>query len=260
MTASPTANDTVRCERRGATLLVIIDRPDARNAIDGSVAAGIAAAMDMLDGVDELRVGVLAAAGFGFSAGMDLKEFASGQAQLDGPRGFAGIVERPPRKPVIAAVHGFAVAGGLEVALACDLIIAEEGAKLGIPEVTLGLFAGGGALRRLPERIGLGAAMRLALTGSLIEASEAVELGLVDVVVPKGQALSAALALAERIEQNGPLAVEATKALLKAHSSLSETEFWATQNALRTQVFASDDAHEGSTAFAERRAPIFRGE
>src|ERR687892_1428662 len=173
-------DSAVLTERRDNVLLITLNRPDARNAVNGALAAGVAAALDDLDADDGLSLGVLTGAGKGFSAGMDLKAFVAGESPYAGDRGFAGIVQRPSRKPLIAAVEGFAVAGGLEVALACDLIVAARGAKLGIPEVKRSLVAAGGALRQLPRRIPYGLAMELALTGDTITAERGAEVGLVD--------------------------------------------------------------------------------
>jgi enoyl-CoA hydratase len=247
--------DPVLLERRDRVLLVVLHRPEARNAVDAAVARGIAAAMDELDGDDGLAAGVLTGAGGGFCAGMDLKAFVAGEAPWIEGRGFAGLVERPPRKPLIAAIEGFAVAGGLELALACDLIVAARGARLGIPEVKRSLVAAGGALLRLPQRIGHGAAMELALTGDPVDAERGHAIGLVDRLAEPGAAVDEALALAARIAANGPLAVAATKAVLRGDDSA----FWARQRELAGPVFASEDAREGALAFAERRDPVWRG-
>jgi enoyl-CoA hydratase len=242
---------SVLTEANGAVLVITINRPDARNAVDSTVASGIAEALDKLDGDGALGVGVLTGAGKGFSAGMDLKA---------GDRGFAGIVQRSCRKPLVAAVEGFALAGGLEIALACDLIVAGKGARLGIPEVGVGLFAGAGALLRLPRRVGLGNAMRLALTGQPIDADEAHRIGLVDRVVEGGQALAAAVELARTIAKNAPLGVAASKQVLVEGFTKPEDEFWRWQQAILQKVFTSKDAIEGATAFAEKRPPSWKGE
>jgi enoyl-CoA hydratase/carnithine racemase len=249
----------VRTERRDAVLLVTIDRPRARNAVNREVAEGIAAAIDDLDSDDALAAGVITGAPPGFSAGMDLKAFVAGESPFVEGRGFAGIVRRPARKPLVAAVEGFAVAGGLEIALACDLIVAARGARLGIPEVKRSLVAAGGALMRLPRRIPYGAAMELALTGELIDAERAYELGLVNRLVEPGGAVDAALGLASAIAANGPLAVTATKAVLERQWDWSDAEFWDRQAELSDPVFGSEDAREGATAFAEKRDPVWRG-
>jgi enoyl-CoA hydratase len=249
----------VLTERRERVLVITLNRPDARNAVNLALAEGIAAALDALDADDEVAVGVITGAGTGFSAGMDLKAFVAGERPWVGDRGFAGIVQRSARKPLIAAVEGFAVAGGLEIALACDLIVAGSGAKLGIPEVKRSLVAAAGALRRLPQRIPYSIAMELALTGDTIAAERAYELGLVNRVTERGQALEAALELAGAIAKNGPLALAATKATLQQQWDWGEEEFWQRQGELAAPVMASEDAREGATAFAERREPVWRG-
>src|SRR3954468_10527113 len=249
----------VRTERRDAVLLVTIDRPQARNAVNREVADGIAAAIDDLDGDDALAAGVITGAPPGFSAGMDLKAFVAGEAPFVEGRGFAGIVRRPARKPLIAAIEGFAVAGGLEVALACDLIVAARGARLGIPEVKRSLVAAGGALRRLPRRIPYGVAMELALTGDPIDAERAHALGVVNRLSEPGGAVDAALELAATIARNGPLAVAATKAVLERQWEWGGDEFWARQLEITAPVFGSEDAREGAVAFAEKREPVWKG-
>jgi len=253
------SDEPVLTERRDGVLLITLNRPDQRNAVNLPVAGGIAAALDELDADGDLGAGVLTGAGKGFSAGMDLKAFVAGQRPWVGDRGFAGIVQRSARKPLVAAIEGFAVAGGLEVALACDLIVASRGAKLGIPEVKRSLVAAGGALRRLPQRLPYGVAMELALTGDPLEAERAYELGLINRLTEPGGALDAALELAATIAKNGPLALEATKAILQQQADWSEGEFWQRQGELAEPVMRSEDAREGATAFAERREPVWQG-
>jgi enoyl-CoA hydratase len=252
-------SDAVLTDRRGSVLLITLNRPDARNAVNLALAEGIAAALDELDADRELTVGVLTGAGSGFCAGMDLKAFVAGQRPWVGDRGFAGIVQRASRKPLVAAVEGFAVAGGLEVALACDLIVASRGAKLGIPEVKRSLVAAGGALLRLPRRMPYGLAMELALTGDPITAERAYELGVVNRLTDPGAAVDAALELAGTIARNGPLAVHATKAILQQQFDWTEEEFWMRQGELAGPVFGSDDAREGAIAFSEKREPVWQG-
>jgi enoyl-CoA hydratase len=252
-------DQAVLTERRDGVLLITLNRPDARNAVNLALAEGIAAALDTLDDDGELSVGVLTGAGKGFSAGMDLKAFVTGERPWVGDRGFAGIVQRASRKPLIAAIEGFAVAGGLEVALACDLIVASRDAKLGIPEVKRSLVAAGGALLRLPQRIGIGPAMELALTGDTIDAERGHALGLVDRIAEPGGAVDAALELAAAISRNGPLALAATKEILKSQRDWSEAEFWTKQGEISGPVFASEDAREGAVAFSEKRDPVWQG-
>ena len=249
----------VLTETSGRVLLITINRPDQRNAVNAAVAEGIASALDQLDSADELSLGILTGAGKGFCAGMDLKAFVSGERPYAEGRGFAGIVERPAEKPLIAAVEGFAVAGGLEVALACDLIVAARGAKLGIPEVKRSLVAAGGALLRLPRSLPRNVAMELALTGEPIEAERAHELGLVNRLADPGQALPEALELGEAIAANGPLALAATKRIMVESADWPESEFFDRQQEIVAPVMGSEDAREGATAFAERRPPVWKG-
>jgi enoyl-CoA hydratase len=251
--------DPVLTERRDGVLLITLNRPDARNAINLDVAEGIAAALEDLDGDDALSVGILTGAGKGFSAGMDLKAFVEGRRPWVAGRGFAGIVRRSARKPLIAAVEGFAVAGGLEVALACDLIVAAQGTRLGIPEVKRSLVAAGGALLRLPARIPYGIAMEMALTGDPIDAQRGYEIGLVNRVSEPGKAVEVAFELAAAIAVNAPLALIASKAVLEAQRDWTADEFWERQEEITAPVFDSQDAIEGSTAFAEKRAPVWQG-
>lgn len=249
----------VLTERRDGVLLITLNRPEARNAVNLPLAEGVAAALDDLDRAEYVSVGILTGAGGGFCAGMDLKAFVTGERPWVGDRGFAGIVQRGPRKPLIAAVEGFAVAGGLEVVLACDLIVAARGAKLGIPEVKRSLVAAGGALLRLPQRIPYGLAMELALTGDTILAERGAEVGLVDRLADPGGAVDAALELAAKIAKNGPLALTATKEVLLSQRDWSTEEFWARQGEITGPVFGSNDAREGAVAFSEKREPRWTG-
>ena len=249
----------VLTERRQRVLVITINRPDQRNAVNAAVADGIAAALDELDGDPALSVGVLTGAGKGFCAGMDLKAFVAGERPYSGDRGFAGITQRAANKPLIAAIEGFAVAGGLEVALACDLIVASMGARLGIPEVKRGLVAAGGALLRLPRALPRNVANELALTGDPIDAERAYELGLVNRLAEPGEALQRAQELAETIAANGPLALAATKRIMAESPGWPDSEFFSRQGPIYEPVFASEDAREGATAFAERREPVWKG-
>jgi enoyl-CoA hydratase len=246
---------SVRAEVEGAVFVVTIDRPEARNAVNLAVAEGIAAALERLDGDSALRAGVLTGAGGTFCAGMDLKAFVAGERPHVEGRGFAGIVQRPPRKPLIAAVEGWALAGGFEVALACDLIVAARDARFGIPEVKRGLVAAGGALIRLPRRMPYHLAMELALTGDPISAERAFEVGIVSRLTEPGEAVAAAVELARVIAANDPLAIDATKRILAA----DEAEAWKRQAEIAGPVLESEDAREGARAFAEKRAPVWRG-
>jgi enoyl-CoA hydratase len=252
-------SDAVLTEAAEGVLLITLNRPDARNAVNLAVAEGVAAALDRLDGEDELQVGILTGAGRAFCAGMDLKAFVTGERPWVEGRGFAGIVEGPPRKPLIAAVEGFAVAGGFEVALACDLIVAGRDARLGIPEVKRSLVAAGGALIHLPRRIPYHVAMELALTGDPIDAARGYELGIVNRVAEPGQAVAVARELAAAIARNGPLALDASKRILRATLDWPQSEAFARQNEISGPVFGSEDAREGATAFAEKRDPVWKG-
>jgi enoyl-CoA hydratase len=250
---------TVRIEREGPVLTLTIERPHVRNALDAATARGIAAGVDELDDDDELVVGILTGAGGTFCAGMDLRAFLNGERPEVEGRGLAGITETPPRKPLIAAVEGYALAGGCEIALACDLIVASETARFGIPEVRRGLVAGSGGLVRLPQRIPPQIAMEYALTGAHMPAAVAHHHGLVNRLVPDGHALAAARELATEIAANAPLAVQLSKRLIVESSTWPADEVWARQNPLVDAMLATDDAREGAAAFAEKRSPVWRG-
>src|SRR3954470_19552676 len=249
------ADEAVLTEAEDGVLLITLNRPDQRNAVNAALANGIGAALDRLDDDDDLRVGILTGAGKGFSSGMDLKAFVAGESMFVEHRGFAGIVQGPPRKPIIAAVEGFAVAGGFEIALACDLIVASRGTKLGIPEVKRSLVAAGGALLRLPSRIPYHVAMELTLTGEPITA----EHGLVNRVTEPGEAVAGARELAAKIAVNGPLALAASKRILVEAPGWPAAEVGRPQAEITDPVFVSQDAREGATAFAEKRDPVWRG-
>lgn len=245
--------------RHDRILVITINRPDQRNAINAAVANGIAGALDELDADSELSVGIVTGAGGFFCAGMDLKAFVTGERPWAGDRGFAGITKRAADKPLIAAVEAFAVAGGLEIALACDLIVAAKGAKLGIPEVKRSLVAAGGGLLRLPRVLPRNIAYEMALTGDLITAERGHEFGLVNRLSEPGEALETALALAATISANGPLALKASKRILRDSADWPDSEFFELQEPISGPVFDSQDAAEGATAFAEKRPPVWRG-
>ncbi len=254
-----TDGEPVLSERRGRVLIVTMNRPEARNAINAQVAEGMAAALDLLDGDDELSVGIITGAGGFFSAGMDLKAFAAGGFPVAADRGFGGITERSSEKPLIAAIEGFALAGGLEIALACDLMVAAAGAKLGIPEVKRGLMAVGGGLLRLPSLLPRNVAAELALTGDPILAERAHDLGMVNRLAEPGAALEVALELADKIAANAPLALRGSKRIMREAADWPASEGFARQLPIWQPVFSSADAHEGAVAFAEKRAPVWRG-
>jgi enoyl-CoA hydratase len=253
-------SDAVLTEVDGGVAVITINRPEARNAVNGAVAKGVASALDELDARKDVSVLVLTGAGGTFSAGMDLKGFLTGDNPIAEGRGFGGIVERPPAKPIIAAVEGYALAGGFELALACDMIVASSEAKFGLPEVKRGLVAGAGGLLRLPRRIPYHAAMELALSGEHYPASRLAELGLVNKVTTPGEALAEARALAVRIAANAPLALAATKRVIVESADWDGSEQFAKQGEIINPVFVSKDAMEGAAAFAEKRPPEWSGE
>lgn len=240
-------------------IIITLNRPEAKNAANKALAEGIAAAIDELESNDELRVGILTGAGGTFCSGMDLKAFVTGETPNIPGRGFAGLTEYTPNKPLIGAVEGYALAGGLELAISCDMLIAADNAKFGIPEVKRGLAAAAGGLVKLPRQIAPRIAMELALTGDFISAQRAAELGLINHVVPAGTALEAAKELAARIAANGPLAVAKSKQVIAEQGDWSSAEMFQKQNDIVLPVFTSADAIEGATAFAEKRAPNWTG-
>jgi enoyl-CoA hydratase len=250
--------DPVLTEVRGNVLIVTLNRPEAKNAANKALAEGVAAAMDRLDSDNDLRVGIITGAGGTFCSGMDLKGFLAGERPYVAGRGFAGLTEAPPRKPLIAAVDGYALAGGFEIALACDMIVANVDSKFGIPEVKRGLAAAAGGLVRLPRQIPQRLAMELALTGDFISAARAYDMGLINRIVP-GVALDGALELAQAISANGPLAVAASKQVIREQQDWSQADQWAKQMELTAAVFTSNDAREGAAAFAQKRAPNWTG-
>jgi enoyl-CoA hydratase len=256
------ANVDVRRERGGRVALVIINRPHVRNAIDADTTRQLEEAFDGIEADTTVRATVLTGAGnVAFSAGMDLKAFARtgvrGMATRRG--GFAGVTRRRFTKPVIAAVNGSALGGGLEIALACDLIVASADAVFGLPEVKRGLIAGAGGLIRLPRRVPLGVALQLALTGEALSAGEARDAGLVTAVHPPAELLERALDLAELVAKNAPLALQMSREVILGSIGVSEEAAWRqTDDAFRV-VGASQDAKEGALAFAQRREPEWTG-
>ncbi len=242
-------------EERDGVLVLTMNRPRARNAMTLALATELAAAIDRLDARPDLRVGVLTGAGGTFCAGMDLKGFARGELPIVPGRGFGGMVEKPPRTPLIAAVEGWALGGGFELALASDLVVAAETASFGLPEVTRGLVASAGGAVRLPRRIPYHRAMELLLTGRSMPAAEAAALGLVAAVTAEGDALDEALVLAGRIAANAPMAVTAVKQIVAESAGWPSDELFARQRPIVERVRGSDDAKEGARAFTERRPP-----
>jgi len=252
------ANEVLR-ERRGHVEILTINRPEARNAINRATAVALSEALDDCETNDDVWVVVLTAAdNKAFSAGMDLKAFATGEFPIT-DKGFGGITKRDFPKPLIAAVNGSALAGGFEIMISCDMVIAADHAKFGIPEASRGLIAGGGGLIRLPKLIPLAVAYEMALTADPIDAQRAYELGLVNRVVPGEQVLETAVALAERIAQNAPLAVRTSKSVMKQATEITEAEAWTVNDRAFGVIGASGDALEGAVAFAEKRTPNWQG-
>jgi enoyl-CoA hydratase len=254
----PRASEVVTVEVLDGVQIITISRPEVRNAINTATAEAIAAALDELDERDDLTLGVLTGAGGTFCAGMDLKAFLAGERPAVPGRGFAGLVEKPPAKPLIAAVEGPAVAGGFEIALACDLIVAAEDAVFGLPEVKRGLVAAGGGLLRLPARVPYHLAMQWSLSGETITAAQAHAVALVNRLTAPGGALGGALDLARVIAANGPLAVRATKSIIVRSRDWGAHEGFARQAEFAEPVRRSEDAREGALAFTQKRAPVWQ--
>ena len=251
--------DSVTVHQIEGVQVISINRPQVRNAINRAVSEAVAAAVDELDERTDLTLGIITGTGGNFCTGMDLKAFLAGELVALPGRGLAGFIQRPPRKPMIAAVEGWAVAGGFEIALACDLIVAARDARFGLPEVRRGLVAAAGGLLRLPRRIPPAIAKQLALTGEPLSAADASRLGLVNELTEPGQALDGALDLARRITPNGPLAVRTTKQILDQALDWTVAEGFSRQEPMVAQILASADAREGAAAFAEKRPPAWTG-
>ena len=252
-------SEPVLVEKHGGTLVITINRPRQRNAVNRAVSLAVAAALDELDAEPGLRVGIITGQDGNFCSGMDLKAFVDGERpELEG-RGFGGLTEASPAKPLIAAVEGFALAGGCELALACDLIVAAEDAWFGLPEVCRGLVAGSGGLVRLGRRIPAAIALEYALTGERMPASVAHGWGLVNRLTPSGGALQEALKLAERITANAPLSVAMSKRIMRESVDWPLEGIWERQRPLAESVLASEDAKEGARAFGEKREPVWAG-
>ena len=241
-----------------SVLIITINRPEARNAVNRAVAEGIADAMERLDSDAAINAAILTGAGGTFCSGMDLKAFLTGELPLVKGKGFAGFVEAPPAKPLIGAVEGYALAGGMEVAIACDLLVANVDAQFGIPEVKRGLVAAGGGLLSLPSMIGTRMAKELALTGDFISAQRAYEIGFVNRITD-GAALDAALELASKIAANGPMALIASKRIIDERPDWNSENMWPKQSEIAASIMASNDAREGAAAFAQKRKPNWTG-
>lgn len=258
-TAPDAAEAEVLTEVRGQVLVITLNRPKAKNAATAAMAAQMAQILDDFDSNDELFVAVITGAGKTFCSGMDLKGFVRGERPSVEGRGFLALTEAPPQKPLIAAVEGYALAGGFETMLACDLVVAADTAKFGIPEVKRGLAAAAGGLVNLPQRTHRAVAMEMALTGDIYSAEFGKTNGFVNRVVGDGEALDGALELAQTIAANGPLAVKASKQVIVESADWSTEEKFAKQGEIVNPVFTSADAKEGATAFAEKRAPQWTG-
>ncbi|CAM5781313.1 crotonase/enoyl-CoA hydratase family protein [Castellaniella caeni] len=253
-------SDCLEVQQQDDILILRLNRPQARNAVNLELAQALAGALDQLDADPQLRLGILTGAGGHFCAGMDLKAFAAtGQRPYVGERGFGGLCERPPQKPLIAAVEGYALAGGCELALACDLIVAAQDAKFGVPEVKRGLVPGSGGMLRLPSRIPYHVAMEAVLTGDFFSAERLHQLGMINRLAAPGGALDAALALARTIAANGPLAVRTAKSVIAQSRNWRPDDMFDLQRPRIAHIFTSEDAHEGATAFAEKRKPVWKG-
>jgi len=249
----------VLVEHEDGLVIITINRPEAKNAVNRAVSYGVCAAVDELDARDDLRVGILTGAGGTFCSGMDLKAFLRGEVTRVEGRGILGIALTPPRKPLIAAVEGYALAGGFEAMLACDLAVAARNARFGIPEVKRGLAAAAGGLLRLPRLIPQRVAMELALTGDMIDAEQALRIGLINRITEPGEALAEARRLAHRIIANAPLAVAASKRVIVEQRDWPIADMFNRQQTITGQLLTSEDAREGATAFAEKRPPVWKG-
>jgi enoyl-CoA hydratase len=239
-------------------LIITINRPEARNAVNRAVAEAIGEAMDRLDADNAISAAILTGAGGTFCSGMDLKAFLTGELPLVKGKGFAGFVEAPPAKPLIGAVDGYALAGGMELAIACDLLVANVDAQFGIPEVKRGLAAAGGGLLSLPSMIGTRMAKELALTGDFISAQRAYEIGFVNRLTD-GAAIDAALELARKVAANGPLALICSKQIIDQRPDWNSQNMWQKQSEIAAKVMTSNDAREGAAAFAQKRKPNWTG-
>lgn len=255
-------DDTVLFEQSGPIAIITLNRPGKRNAVNADLCDQLRAAVDRLEADSELIVGILRGAGVAFCGGMDLVAFANGEGAqiLFGPGGLAGFVSRRRKKPIVAAVHGAALAGGFELMLACDLVVAAEDCRLGLPEVQRGLVAGAGGALRLGERLPPAAANEILLTGDDFTPIRAMQLGLINRVVPETSVMETALSLARRIAQNAPLSIAASLELAKAATELRHDDLWTLNNRILADIVDTDDAREGAIAFGQKRKAIWRGQ
>jgi enoyl-CoA hydratase len=247
--------------RKGNVAIITMNRPEARNAINGEMAATMEAALDQMEEDPEVWVGILTAVGKAFCAGADLKEISAGNGAALSTRkgGFAGIARRERTKPLIAAITGSALAGGTEIALSCDMIIAADDTNFGLPEVKRSLVAGAGGLFRLPRQIGRAAALEAILTGDPLSSQRAYELGMVNKVVPEAEVMAEAEKLAARITANAPLAVAASRAVAVLATSRTDDELWQASGAAFGSIINTEDYREGPRAFIEKRKPVWKG-
>ena len=254
--------DEVLYRMEGRTAVITLNRPDARNAVNGALAEQLRAAIDRFEEDADAGVAILTGNGQAFCAGMDLKAFSSGEGAgiVQKKGGFAGFVTYPRSKPVIGAINGFALAGGCELALACDFLVAAESATFGLPEPMRGLFAAAGGVFRLPRAMFYRKALEMILTAERIDAAEAHRVGLVNHVVPDGDLLSTALDIAGKIGKNAPLSVKASLELARLSQDLDEDALWKKNDELSATVNTSKDAMEGAMAFVEKRDPVWKGE
>lgn len=249
----------VLVEHEDGMVIITINRPQVRNAVNRAVSYGVCEAIDEMERRPDLRLAILTGAGGNFCAGMDLKAFSQGEITRVEGRGILGIAYTPPKKPLIAAVEGYALAGGFEAVLACDLLVASRTALFGLPEAKRGLAAAAGGLLRLPKYLPQRIAMEMALTGEMVTAQRLEQYGLINMLVEPGEALAAAKKLARTILANAPLSVELSKRIIVEQRDWPLDEMFARQEAIVGHLLRSNDAKEGAAAFLERRPAKWTG-